>query len=88
MVLMTSQIKQVFLKKDVAPINVWLLQKQKRLIHNITAGGTYHLDGYEIKAINLNLNGIFTSGTTLVRSIDSHGTLASLMLKLEGIVCQ
>ena len=63
-------------------------RRKKRLIHNITAGGTYHLDGYEIKAINLNLNGIFTSGTTLVRSIDSHGTLASLMLKLEGIVCQ
>ena len=50
---MTSWIKRVFLKKlDVAPINVWLLQEHKRLIHNIAVHGACHLDGYDIKAIN------------------------------------
>ena len=38
-----------FLKKlHVAPINLWLLQEQKPLIHNI-------LDGCDIKAFNQNL---------------------------------
>ena len=55
---MTLQIKRVFLKKrNVAPISVWLLQEQKQWIHNITARGTYHLDGNDIMAINQNLDG-------------------------------
>ena len=35
--------------------NMWLLQEQKPLIHNITARGTYHLDGYDVKAVIQNL---------------------------------
>ena len=54
---MTSQIKCFSKKRNVAPINVGLLQKQKRLIHNLTAHGTYNLDGYDIKAIDQNLEG-------------------------------
>ena len=42
---------------NFAPINVWLLQEQKRSIHNVMARCTYHFDGYDIKAINQNLDG-------------------------------
>ena len=41
---MSSRIKRVFLKLDVAPINLWLLQEQIPSIRNITARGTYNLD--------------------------------------------
>ena len=40
------------------------------LIHNITASGTYHLDGYDKKAFNqismMKIDGIFTSVNTLL----------------------
>ena len=42
-------------------------------MHNITALGTYNLDGYDIwlliKISMMKINGVFTSGTTLLRSI-------------------
>ena len=44
-------IKTCFSKKLVVPLfNVWLLQEQIQSIHNITAHGTYNLDGYDINA--------------------------------------
>ena len=50
--------KTCFSKKlDVASINVWLQQEKIPSIHDITARGTYHLDGYDIKAFNQNLDG-------------------------------
>ena len=66
MVSMTSRIKRVFQKT----FGFWLLQDQMPLIHNITASGTYHLDGYDKKAFNqismMKIDGIFTSVNTLL----------------------
>ena len=63
---MTSQIKRVFLKTRRRPFDLRLLQEHIPSIHNITARGKYITT--LIKTSMEKMFGIFTSGTTVLRS--------------------